>query len=108
MANMARRILDAIETYPDSFDMDNWYFNIGGNPLRPDQAPSCGTTLCVAGWAAHLSGWTLSNGEAIKNGEKRYISDVGAEALGLDDEASVNLFFGSDSAAREILEEMAD
>lgn len=105
MANLARRILDAIEQYPEAFDMDSWH---GGRPIGPDDAPACGTTMCVAGWAAHLEGWTLNGIDAGKDGVWRNADDVAAVALGLDDASADLLFYSTAERAREMLEEMAE
>lgn len=105
-AEVAAVILDKIEQYPKSFDMDSW-FQCGPNDetaLPPGAIPACGTTLCAAGWAAHVTGWTLKfdplrpevtardeHGEylttsevyAEKGSERRMIPTVAADALGL-------------------------
>ncbi len=46
----AEKVLDAIDAEPKAFDMRAWQ-GIG----------VCGTTRCIAGWAAHLAGWKLTN-----------------------------------------------
>lgn len=58
-AEVAAAVLEAIEASPDAFYMDDWANLPDDTPLQPYVAPSCGTTLCAAGWAAHLTGWTL-------------------------------------------------
>jgi hypothetical protein len=68
LGRMARRVLEAIEENPDSFDMTVWWEG-PTEELTPDD-DVCGSTLCVAGWALHLDGWTLAmgGGTAIKDG----------------------------------------
>ncbi len=85
-AAVAAAVLDAIEKYPEAFDMNSWAYLPDSDPLRPDETPVCGTTMCVAGWAAHLTGWTISSGthQATKDGRQRWIEDVAQEALDLD------------------------
>lgn len=58
-ATLARKILDQITTQPQHFDMTEWFDTPGGGTIHPDRPLGCGTTLCIAGWAAHLTGWTL-------------------------------------------------
>lgn len=106
-AEVASAILDAIESHPTAFFMGDWVRLAADAPLPPYVAPPCGTTLCAAGWAAHLTGWTLvvldddqdlaevtvthadgsetggfASRYAEKNGEKREICQVAAAALG--------------------------
>lgn len=105
-ADVAADVLDAIEQHPQAFDMNSWVESNDEIALPPAAAPQCGTTLCAAGWAAHVTGWTLVNqdrpvqvGRVDENGtpgtawatcfaekgdERRFIGDVAAEALGLE------------------------
>lgn len=109
-AEVAAAVLDGIENYPGSFDMENWARLTDIDALQPDRAPTCGTAMCVAGWAAHVTGWTLVDAPynddqdeepvlitdsqgltslefvtvyAKKDGVNRLISDVARDALGL-------------------------
>jgi hypothetical protein len=95
VAELAGRILDAIEANPGAFDMDAWYRNPARAELLPDAEPACGTTMCIAGWAAHLTGWTLGRySRASKGGVGRFIENVAADALGFteSDSSTVSLF----------------
>ncbi|MFF9915619.1 hypothetical protein [Streptomyces sp. NPDC013457] len=56
---LASRILIAITSYPDHHDQR--HFINGADRLSADEGLSCGTTLCVAGFAAHLTGHTILN-----------------------------------------------
>ncbi|MDG9709778.1 hypothetical protein [Streptomyces sp. DH10] len=106
-ADVASAVLDAIEAQPDVFSMDLWAWLPEAIRLPPEEAPTCGSQLCAAGWAAHVTGWTLvslpteeeaevtgvdDNGDeyeelasvyAERGEERRLIWDVAAEALGL-------------------------
>ncbi|MET7477979.1 hypothetical protein ABZT17_26935 [Streptomyces sp. NPDC005648] len=105
-AEVAAAALDGIQNDPSAFEMGNWAWLTLSRQLTPDQAPACGTTLCAAGWVAHVTGWTivdLREGEqevratsprggeylthaqvyAEKDGDRRLICDVAREALGL-------------------------
>jgi hypothetical protein len=103
-AEVAAAVLDGISgTQGEAFSMTYWFApegQYGGvGRLAPDETPTCGTTLCAAGWAAHVTGWTLVHaGEDVplgggftcpvyaeKNGVRRYIDIVAQEALGLSD-----------------------
>ncbi len=68
----AERVLDAIDANPDQFDMTAW----------------CGTTRCIAGWAAHLDGWKMprivSSVWAEKDNRSDRIPEIAARFLGID------------------------
>ncbi|MFM9707907.1 hypothetical protein [Streptomyces galilaeus] len=106
-ADVASAVLDAIEAQPDVFNMDHWAWLPDAIRLPPETAPACGSQLCAAGWAAHVTGWTLvslpveeqaeatgvdDDGDeyeeltsvyAERGEERRLICDVAAKALGL-------------------------
>lgn len=117
---MALRILDAIEKQPDAFDMTGW-FNTpipkGGKgwvdivPLEPEtEELSCGTTLCVAGWAAHLDGYRLTADGAERDGcLGECYSAIGGRLLGVDrhDGDQSDLFYAPDDVAVEMLKQIA-
>jgi hypothetical protein len=107
-ADRARRVLEAIEIHKDNFDMYHWVFFEGElDALEPNADPECGTTLCVAGWAAHLDGWRIRRSDSLaeKNGIVRPIANVGLQFLGLK---SDDIFFDSDEeVAKTFLRELA-
>lgn len=110
-AKRAQEILEAVKTENQqvrNFDMGTWFSPVAeqGTTLRPDATPACGTVMCVAGWAAHKAGWTLSyvGAQAIKGDDVRPVSEVGQEWLGLPDD---HLFFFSNDDALIALEELA-
>jgi hypothetical protein len=74
--------------------------------LIPEQEPDCGTTLCVAGWAAHVTGWTLLDDgvDGSRDGVRRDIEAIAQEALGL---TFANLFYGTPDDAIEGLRQIA-
>ncbi|MFD4830169.1 hypothetical protein ACFWPV_09980 [Streptomyces uncialis] len=106
-AQVATAVLAAIEERPDAFDMGAWVAFVtedgadGPGILDPGSPPPCGTTMCVAGWVAHVTGWTLvdqweevetGGGERAVQMSSSYaerdelvldIGDVAREALGL-------------------------
>jgi hypothetical protein len=95
-AEVAQQVLDAIELYDAAFDMDTWFYTAGTGFLSPAETPSCGTTLCVAGWAAHLTGWTLikapgSRVYAVRGDRCALIPDAAREALGLPNDELFHL-----------------
>ncbi|MCW8103539.1 hypothetical protein [Streptomyces tauricus] len=95
-AEVAAAVLDAIDAHPEAFDMNFWLFKLDGEYLTPETEPTCGTTMCGGGWAAHLTGWTLGpRRHSYKDGEDRLTEEVAAEALGLPDTA---LFHGTADA----------
>lgn len=102
MANVAKleEVLDYIRTHPDEHNQDTW-------GVKTD----CGTTMCFAGTAVHLSseytltwrdgshigkGWEFVRG-ALKGGLVFSISDTAAEILGLTDEERCALFYTADN-----------
>lgn len=106
-ADVAAAVLDGISTDTSAFDMRYWARLPVGVPLTPAARPTCGTTLCAAGWVAHVTGWTLvelpegedqavigrhddgteyadyANVFAEKGDERRFIADVARDALRL-------------------------
>lgn len=73
------KIADQIEAHPESHDQLDW-----GN--------SCGTEHCIAGWAAHLSGWRPTVGRdfvgwdhVTKGQDSGYIWEVASDLLGVGD-----------------------
>ncbi|HEY6116440.1 MAG TPA: hypothetical protein VI172_10810 [Candidatus Dormibacteraeota bacterium] len=89
-AEVAAAVLDAIELRPDTLNMSEWYYHPDSRYLMPSDEPDCGTTMCVAGWAAHVVGWTLVNDfDATRGDETETIAFVATLALGLDDETDL-------------------
>lgn len=84
----AQWVLDQITAYPDTHDQDNWA-----------QETGCGTTFCVAGWAAAVHG-----GEFLKDYVSPYASfqselndrfewrKAGKEALQIEEYVATELF----------------
>ncbi|WP_432169089.1 hypothetical protein [Streptomyces sp. 1222.5] len=106
-AEVAAAVLDAIATNPHALDMGTWFWPRGASKtLAPEQEPPCGTTMCIAGWAAHLTGWTLlSDGmNGRKDGVTRGIEDIALDALGL---TFTNIFYDAADEAIEGLREIA-
>lgn len=107
-SEMAQRVLDKIVMYPDNFNMTSWVG--GGNVLADQDAEGlCGTTLCVAGWAAHLEGWNLYSisNEAYRHGPETVdIAAAGFEALDMDI-INDNLFYADEEVAIACLKRMA-
>ena len=108
-AEVAQAALDGIEFNRDAFAMDSWV--TGLTPLLPDDVPSaCGTTLCAAGWVAHVTGWTLlGNGVATRreNGLRRMraTASVAQDALGL--KTGQTFWYASEETAYNCLQDIA-
>lgn len=114
MSHRARRVLDAIRAHPTAFEVTSWVRPPDDAGLefllRPGQNPAeCGTTLCVAGWAAWLGGWAIApSGRAYKEGAASWVALAGAEFLGIAHCAYWTLFNqASNDDAIMILEFMA-
>ncbi|MDG9703800.1 hypothetical protein [Streptomyces sp. DH37] len=107
-AALARAILDAIRAQPDAFDMEEWTNLAPGEELEPG-AITCGTTLCAAGWAAHLTGWTIVSTPLSVYAEKDErtcnIGDAACEALGLTEDET--FWWEDEETAIHRLEEIA-
>lgn len=107
---MATAVLEKINQHPESFDMKYW----ASDYVRADgDASVCGTTLCVAGWVAHLLGYTILgvSGAAFRPGresKRRYVDQIAQEALELTASQAATLFYASKDTALRILEELAD
>ncbi|MEV7422845.1 hypothetical protein [Streptomyces sp. NPDC091212] len=116
-AALAGAILDHITARPNAFAMSSWIFIPECGRLDPTDEPDCGTTMCVAGWAAHLTGWTLVDADepetefpegeststyAEKDGIRMLVEDVARAALGNDVS-----FYGSGPEALEQLRRLA-
>jgi len=75
------------------FDMSNWY---------NDTMSECGTTACLAGWAAIEAGWKpAANVSSVvyaeKDGRMELWPQVGAGVLGLDEREADALFYEPES-----------
>ncbi|MGW6292460.1 hypothetical protein [Streptomyces sp. NPDC055058] len=105
-AAVATAVLEAVQNRPHALNMNAWYDDPDERPLAPQDAPGCNTTLCVAGWAAHLTGWTLHTGSVWveKDGHMELIETVAREALGLD---SNGLFYTNSATAISVLRDIA-
>lgn len=79
---LVQETLGAIERDPDRWSQASF-------------ASSCGTTMCFAGWALHLSGYTADQG-FFYDQRGRLVNDVedaAREVLGFDDEQAHMVFF---------------
>lgn len=122
-AEVAGAVLDGIGADPEAFAMESWVDLYGAASLPPD-GDVCGTTMCAAGWAAHVTGWTLvvswdavpvvdrwgeDDGEssvyAEKDGVRRHIDDVAEEVLDL--KGNETFWIASEEDAIERLREIA-
>lgn len=101
---LAARILAEIEAHPEMHEQGTW------RTVRP----SCGTTMCVAGWACHLSGDEFHGGHAgfeftdfdevrRPNGAIHSVLSAAAEHLELDSWAAEDLFYRGKAGALRAL-----
>ena len=104
-AAVAAAVLDAIERQPNTLSMGEWYHHPQSLALLPSAEPDCGTTMCVAGWAAHVTGWTLTNDhDAAKDGQTQTIEFVATQALGLDEDTNDLFWDPAEDAIAELRE----
>ena len=88
--DLGHEILDQIKDDPESWQQMSWGVHIGSD---------CGTVACVAGWAAHFTGWTSSDNRFMRNvvtkGDRQFsVRVVAQEELGLTDGQTLYLFDG--------------
>lgn len=114
-AEVAQATLDAIDAEREAFDMDVWVLFSGHNSsygmLTPEDRPSqCGTLLCLAGFIAHVTGWTIESYRRVtKGGEVRDMQSVAISELGIDYNTARHLFYeGTEGVAYERLRVIAD
>jgi hypothetical protein len=100
--DLLRDVRDHIATEPEHFDMDS-YFHDDMNLAEGQSAPlpaACGTTACIAGWAATLCGRYEARGTAFGNwgiapvgGDSTTFFLAGAESLGITNKQAERLFY---------------
>jgi hypothetical protein len=152
MANteFAQKVLNLIRQNRTAFDMGSWFED--GNrrdglweersepfvvTLNEEGAPACGTTMCLAGWAAAAAGYELRSNLGIGEDDRyfgafkpgtdvvvrpegfedrdgvmvytRYTNfeELGAELLDIDPEFAEMLFHTTDYKAEQVLERLA-
>jgi hypothetical protein len=97
-AELAYRVLDAVNANPANFDMDTWVrVSPDHNTVGLEQltGPACGTTACFAGWTVALSGYEMTRDREVVKANRMVSPSVGAfaaELLGLDDDVRDDLF----------------
>jgi len=102
-------------TYIDTIDVldlpRDWnYEDIGGFPsqlvLEIGEAPPCGTTMCIAGWAAYFTKWKMHHLaiNATRDGEWKGVDNIGHDALGLNTYA---LFYTGNEVGLQFLRWLA-
>ncbi|WP_330342639.1 hypothetical protein [Streptomyces sp. NBC_00557] len=103
-AELAARILHQITEYPEHYNQTYWLN--GTDILFPHtdlnhSEHHCGTTLCIAGHAAHLTGYTLTSDHATKPRHPTVSIYAAARAeLELTEEDATWLFWGGRTPAQ--------
>lgn len=135
---LAEKVLRSILTHPDEHDQDTWFEVVDFETVPESEGAierkelddevtetrvitvqgmlegSCGTTACVAGWAALHDGWSVRTtrtdneghveieqyaisptGEEVGFGRSIDFQEQGQEALGLEYGDANKLFFGT-------------
>ncbi|WP_331762465.1 hypothetical protein OG612_45470 (plasmid) [Streptomyces sp. NBC_01527] len=113
-AALARTILDHITVNPAQFNPATVYFE-GAEILLPGHTPARDVVMCPAGWAAHLSGYILTEqlawrGEVERDGLRFDVQEAAAHALALHADDAKRLFDGSlaETAARGALAQLTN
>src|SRR5690242_20196944 len=107
---LAAKVLEAVEEHPETLNMHDWA-SVG---LEPNEHPAqCGTTLCLAGWTAHLLGYAIQDDEGWArhplSGEQGHVFTIARMALGLDVDQAVVIFNSSPKPrALALLRRLAD
>lgn len=125
---VARRTVELIKKNEDQFSMSWWAHPPIAEPItiEEDDHPSCGTTMCAAGWAVLAAGFHIerrddnelyvvdpATGETFEPFRENRLSstdwvNAGASVLGISrDEANVLFFLGEDTAL-DVLEMIAN
>ncbi len=141
-SELASKIRTIIDMRPGNHDQGNWFYvydSDNKDKLSPEDVHvvelleevqkaeeagidykdfeptvSCDATLCVAGWACILEGYTLLEDDneyivAEKDGVQTRVQDKGAELLGLDSDLAAWLFCRTDDEqAIEALDELSE
>ena len=81
----AQEILDQIHAEPSSHDQSTF--------ASPSDVNSCGTTACVAGWSAMLSGWSMADVQHAALLEIHKLEKTAQSNLGLTDGEANYLFY---------------
>lgn len=119
MANteLAKKIMRAITEKPDQWDQHRWAA-IQPEPNVEIVDGTCGTTMCLAGWACFLSGekinWRTAEAEGsqlvahhLENG--RSIEDRAVELLDIDwDDANALFYAYDEDTAKDHLQQVID
>ncbi|UXE03786.1 hypothetical protein SEA_OBLADI_63 [Gordonia phage ObLaDi] len=94
-----------IDAHPEEHDQNEWAFR---------DPEGCGSTMCVAGTAVHLAGYTIdynARGYASfcisPDGKRVMIDDVAAPLLGLDYDQAARLFGAQNERARNVIRALA-
>ena len=93
---LMQQVINQIEAHPKEWDQGTW-----------GRKSACGTTMCFAGWAAHLSGFKLVWAQRVTDpfadalaveadGNRRDIFDAARDLLGLNEAQAKELFFSSE------------
>lgn len=107
---VAAAVLEKIDANRKAFNMRYW----ASDYVKGDcDTNLCGTTMCVAGWVAHVLGYTILgvSGTAFKPGEelkKRHVDAIAQEALELTNAQAYCLFYASAETALRILHDLAN
>lgn len=101
---LARKVLEHIEAHPEEHFQGFWGKQI------VDSETACRTTMCIAGWAAALSGCELEweNGFLDKVNGDHNVHGYAEELLGLNSTESVHLFYSGNQGSIGFLKELIE
>lgn len=97
---LAALVLKQIETDPGSYNQHIWASKLSAFRQR-ERGTTCGTSMCVAGWAVQISdplsspqfiGDTRTSVVQLHDGTVTEYRDAGRKALGLDQRQAAYLF----------------
>lgn len=116
MANrdVARQVLEIITEHPENHDQSTWC-EPGVHSLlyisTVEDVTGCGTTMCVAGWAALVDEYKIDTSLdlAVKGRSRMTIRAAGERALGVDFRLVNELFYlANNRRAVDILTQLAE
>lgn len=105
-AELAYRALDLALKHRDHFDMANWSTGENGSygfsaavGIKDLTSPDCGTTACLAGWVAALSGLRVDGAANLFTPDGMGVGvkadEYAAKQLGISMDEAENMFFAS-------------
>lgn len=109
------KIMQQVTEHPETWRQESWGELVNYWDLKPhERQPSCGTTQCIAGWAAVFTGakpvWTGPTFDNVKTPQGTFsVEEHSARQLGLCDCQAGELFYTfNNSKVWKLIEEITN